>query len=181
MQGSVCLSVGEGSEALLPDKARQKLLLEGDCPLLCIPVVCERPDVKNRGCTLPPATEITLLQCARETFSCINGPTVASRVQNLIIGSLFIKLKVGNQIDSSTPLRKLKNLLHFSENKMYLFHKSYKQGIFFFFFNFWSSLKVVQKDTIIEPIFKRYSQFKSESFETIVLQALMNLTFRTGL
>lgn len=116
MQGSVCLSVGEGSEALLPDKARQKLLLEGDwsvCPLLCIPVVCERPDVKNRGCTLPPTTEITHLQCARETFSCINGRTVASRFQNLIIGSLFIKLKVGNQIDLSTPLRKLKNL-HFN-------------------------------------------------------------------
>lgn len=99
MQGSVCLSVGEGSEALLPDKARQKLWLEGDwsvCPLLCIPVVCEHPDVKNRGCTLPPTTEITLLQCAREKFSCINVPTVASRVQNIRIGSLFIKLKVGN-------------------------------------------------------------------------------------
>lgn len=99
MQGSVCLSVGEGSEALLPDKARQKLWLEGDwsvCPLLCIPVVCEHPDVKNRGCTLPPTTEITLLQCARDKFSCFNVPTVAGRVKNIRTGSLFIKLKVGN-------------------------------------------------------------------------------------
>ncbi len=54
MQGSVCLSVGEGSEALLPDKARQELWLEGDWSvytLVCIPVVSEHPDVKNRGYT----------------------------------------------------------------------------------------------------------------------------------
>ncbi len=59
MQGSVCLSVGEGSEALLPDKARQKLWLKGDWSvytLLCIPVVSERPDVKNRGYTRTAAS-----------------------------------------------------------------------------------------------------------------------------